>query len=167
MKKELKLNKKNEGEGPQNPQMKVETRGRKEIPYNKEIAEKICDYISSNTCSLNQACKNNKDFPQRETIHTWRIRYPDFAEMYLNAKKSQVEALVDEALEVAQDSSQDTVVDDNGVERANSEWIGRSRLKIDTYKWIACKLVPRLYGDKVTSDTTVTVKHEDAIKELE
>jgi hypothetical protein len=30
----------------------------------------------------------------------------------------------------------------------NSEFIARSRLRIDTLKWLASKLVPRLYGDK-------------------
>ena len=32
---------------------------------------------------------------------------------------------------------------------ANSEWINRSRLRVDTRKWLAGKLCPRLYGDNV------------------
>lgn len=45
--------------------------------------------------------------------------------------------------------------------------IQRMRLRIDTRKWLAAKLFPRVYGEKQQIDSTVTVKHEDKLKELE
>ncbi len=34
--------------------------------------------------------------------------------------------------------------------------VARDRLRIDTIKWAAMKLLPRVYGDKVTADADVT-----------
>lgn len=50
---------------------------------------------------------------------------------------------------------------------ADNEHINRSRLRIDTRKWIAAKLAPKIYGDKMVSESRVTISHEDALKELE
>ena len=37
--------------------------------------------------------------------------------------------------------------------RMNSEYVQRSRIRIDTRKWIASKLKPKKYGDKVDVTT--------------
>jgi hypothetical protein len=57
--------------------------------------------------------------------------------------------------------------DDKGNKRVDSGYSQSQRLIADTRKWIACKLIPKVYGDKQTIEQTVTVKHEDALKELE
>lgn len=60
-----------------------------------------------------------------------------------------MEWLVEDALAIAHNSDHDTMKDAKGNERFNHEWAARSRIKIDTIKWIACKLAPKLYGDKL------------------
>jgi hypothetical protein len=37
----------------------------------------------------------------------------------------------------------------------NPEAIARSRLRIDTRKWMLSKMLPKIYGDKVTVDSNV------------
>jgi hypothetical protein len=46
----------------------------------------------------------------------------------------------------------------------NGEAIRRSQLRIDTRKWIASKLKPKKYGDKL--DTTTTHNIGDGMAEL-
>jgi hypothetical protein len=45
----------------------------------------------------------------------------------------------------------------------NSEFIACSRFRIDTCKWLAAKLIPRLYGDK--DDTFVSLKFPSDVKD--
>jgi hypothetical protein len=62
--------------------------------------------------------------------------------------------VIDELLEIADDSSNDQIIDTEGEIHFNSQAVQRARLRIDTRKWLACKLVPRVYGlkpDKVVN----------------
>jgi hypothetical protein len=70
-------------------------------------------------------------------------------------------------LAIADDKSQDNIIGEDGKLICNTEHINRARLRIDLFKWLACKLVPRVYGDSVKHESILTLKHEDAIKLLE
>ena len=87
-------------------------------------------------------------------LYEWEAASPDHAKRYARARQRQADAIVEETFDIADDSSNDELVDDEGRIRQNSEWIARSRLRVDTRKWYASKIAPRLYGDKVdvTSD---------------
>jgi hypothetical protein len=130
--------------------------------YTPELAEQICDAIATNAMGLTRLSKKYDWFPDKDTIFQWRRKHKDFADRYAKAKQDQVEALVDEIIEISDDSSQDVLINDNGNVVANTEFIQRSRLRIDTRKWLASKLVPKLYGDRVqhAGDADQPIKHE-------
>lgn len=150
------------------PRKKAEDKKKPGQPtlYNKEIAEKICRAVSISTLGLRKICKLNPDFPCHDTILQWRLDHPEFSAQYADAKRHQAELLAEEILEISDDDSQDEISDERGI-RVNAEFINRSRLKVDTRKWIACKLLPKIYGEKIQSESTVTIKsHEELLKEL-
>lgn len=134
--------------------------------YTEELGRAICKAVSTSTDSLAQICARNPGFPVRETVYSWRIDHPTFGNMYALAKGMQADLLAEEVLSIADDSSRDTIIDAEGNERCDHEWVHRSRLKIDARKWIACKLMPKVYGDKQTVDTNITLNHEDTLKDL-
>lgn len=117
------------------------------ITYSDELAREICDTIASEGKGLKRLCKENPHWPSYNTIYKWLRQHPIFSDLYAYSKKEQVTCLVDEILDIADDGSQDEIIDNDGNVRQNSEFINRSRIRIDTRKWIATKLVPRLYGD--------------------
>lgn len=123
--------------------------------YNLEIAKEICDKIASCSIGMKKLCASHEHWPHLDTFYMWLRRHKEFAELYARAKIDQVSALVDEIIEISDDSTHDTIVkqdhDGNDYEVCNSEFINRSRLRVDTRKWIAAKLVPRLYGDNVAA----------------
>ena len=125
--------------------------------YTPELGKEICDEISGSSKGLRQLCKENEHWPERRNIYHWLKKHEEFQLQYAQAKKCQVETFIDEILEIADDTSNDTIVkidhDGNEKEVCNSEWINRSRLKVDTRKWLCSKLVPKLYGNM--SDATV------------
>lgn len=91
--------------------------------------------------------------PGYSTVLAWKVSkdptFHDFQEMYARAKEDQADFLAEEILDIADDSSQDTTTDQQGNARCDTEWVQRSKLRVDTRKWIAAKLKPRKYGDKL------------------
>lgn len=69
--------------------------------------------------------------------------------MYEKAKRDCAEMMAEEIIAIADDSSNDTFIDDEGVEHTNHEHINRSRLRVDSRKWLLSKLLPNKFGDKV------------------
>jgi hypothetical protein len=54
----------------------------------------------------------------------------------------------DEALEIADETSDDWITTEDGKKILDHEHVQRSRLRVDTRKWAASKLAPKKYGDK-------------------
>ncbi len=120
--------------------------------YTMELAKDICDKISSNSKSIKKLCAENSHWPHKDTIFSWLKNHSEFSDQYAQAKRCQVEAFIDEILEIADDSSQDVAVNEQGNIACNVEFIARSRLRIDTRKWLAAKLVPKVYGLQPKND---------------
>lgn len=114
--------------------------------YTPELAGLICERVATHTYGLKKLCRMYNDMPSQSTINLWRFKHRDFSEQYAQAKVSQIETLVDEILEIADDTSQDQLINSHGNTVCNNEFIARSRLRVDTRKWLASKLVPKVYG---------------------
>lgn len=135
--------------------------------YSEELAKLICDTIASCSKGIKTLCKENPKWPSYNTIYRWLPIHAEFSDLYARAKQQQIEVLVEEILEIADDSSNDYIENSEGKLIVNHEHINRCRLRIDTRKWLAAKLCPRIYGDKMVTESTVTITHENALKELE
>ena len=114
--------------------------------YNDEIAALICERVATNTCGLQKMCAMYDDLPVQSTINLWRYKHPEFSDQYAKAKLVQADLLAEECLEIADDSRGDIKYDEDGNDSCNSEFVARSRLRIDTRKWLAAKLLPKQYG---------------------
>lgn len=81
-----------------------------------------------------------------------------FREQYARAREAQADALVDDMLEIADDARNDWMErrGDDGTDsyQLNGEHIQRSKLRIDARKWMATKLAPKKYGEKITQEVT-------------
>ncbi len=60
----------------------------------------------------------------------------------------------DDLDEIARDKRGDYYVDEDGSLKPDMEHIMRSRLRIDTRKWLLGKVLPKVYGDKVITEIT-------------
>lgn len=100
--------------------------------------------------------------PAQSTIFRWLAdeRYAAFREQYARAREAQADALFDEMLDIADDGTNDWMerkrADGSTEEVINAEHIQRSKLRIDARKWMAGKLRPKVYGEKIDVDLTVT-----------
>ena len=86
---------------------------------------------------------------------------PQFREMYEKAIENRADRLAEEILELADEPMPD------GLEGAMaSAWVQQKRMQVDARKWIASKLKPKMYGDRIdvsVTDTRISVL--DALNE--
>lgn len=120
--------------------------GGRPTDYNEEIAKLICERVATHTCGLERMCNMYDDLPSKFTVNLWRYKHPEFSTQYAQAKLVQADLLAEECLEIADESERDTMVNNEGFEVCNVDYINRARLRIDTRKWLAAKLLPRQYG---------------------
>ena len=60
--------------------------------------------------------------------------------------------MADEIIDIADEGVNDlmtVVYGDEEYEKENKEVVNRSRLRVDTRKWLLSKLIPKKYGDKI------------------
>lgn len=120
--------------------------------YTQEIADAICERLADGE-SLRKICQD-EEMPNKSTVFRWLAANKEFCDQYAHAREAQADSLADEILDISDDGSCDTYVDDNGNTRTDQEVIGRSRLRVDARKWLASKMAPKKYGDKVTQEHT-------------
>lgn len=92
--------------------------------------------------------------PDKSTVFKWLRTQPGFVDQYARAKEESADAHADDILEIADDGTNDWMERKNSEGenvgwQVNGEHIQRSRVRIDTRKWLASKLKPKKYGDKL------------------
>jgi|SRR5581483_7993144 len=118
--------------------------------YSLELVSQICSRLADGE-SLKSICQR-EGMPDKSTVYLWLATHPEFSNMYARAKEDCADTLADEILEISDDGSNDWM-ERNDKENpgwvANGEHIQRSRLRVDSRKWIAAKLKPKKYGEKL------------------
>lgn len=109
--------------------------------YTAEMWKGIFDRIGAGA-SLTTALKE----PGISYSHAQRLidADPALAEAYETAKKTRASRLAEEIIELSDAEIPSHL---QGVEI--SAWVNQKRLQVDARKWVAAKLYPRVYGDKI------------------
>ena len=117
--------------------------------YTEALAAKICQRLAEGK-SLRSICRDDA-MPAISTVMGWLFDgdHDDFQEQYARAREAQAEVRADEIVDIADDDTNDFTADKDGKLVADHEHIQRSRLRVDARKWIAAKLLPKRYGDKL------------------
>ena len=109
--------------------------------YAKALAERICEGIAQGK-SLVSVLKAD-GMPNYSTVTRW-LQHPDredFRKMYARAREAQADYLADELVDIA-----DTATDRDSAAAA--------KVRTDARKWVAAKLRPKVYGERVTQEHT-------------
>lgn len=114
--------------------------------FTQELADEICARLADGD-SLRTVC-NSEDMPDKSTVFRWIRQNEIFRDQYARAKQESADAFVEEISDLADDEPRYTTnkwgadVVDNGYESYR-------KTRIDTRKWLASKLKPKRYGDKL------------------
>lgn len=122
--------------------------------YSQHVAALICARLAEGE-SLRSIC-SDEEMPASSTVFLWLAKHADFSEQYARAREAQADALFDEIIDIADDSRNDWMEikygdsdDEDAGWKVNHEHIQRARLRVDSRKWMASKLSPKKYGDKI------------------
>ena len=118
--------------------------------FKQKQFNEICERISQAE-SLRSIMKD-KGMPNRDTFYQW-LDDEMLSDQYARARRMQADFLADEILEITDDGRNDWMEKFNKDGDCigwviNGEAVARSRLRVDTRKWLACKFYPKMYGDK-------------------
>jgi len=123
------------------------------VKFTQKVFDAICLRIANGE-SLRAICED-EDMPHRDGVRKWLAKDETLVAQYARARSDQADHIFDEILTIADDAQNDWM-ERNGEEdagwQANGEHIQRSRLRIDARKWMAGKLRPKVYGEKIEVD---------------
>jgi hypothetical protein len=108
--------------------------------FTPTLAERICSLIAQGY-SVRQIATMD-DMPARSTIHVWLDQQPGFASDYQRAVEVRTEGYAEEIVGIADDMSIPPE---------------HKRVMVDARKFVAIKLLPKKYGDKVDLNHTGTL----------
>lgn len=124
-----------------------------------ELVEKICLLISQGK-SLRQICRKS-DFPHHDTVLRWLIKDEEFADKYRRAREIQSDVFVDQMYEEASKKPKT----DPLTGRIDPAAVKHQDNKIKTMQWLAMKMNPKKYGDKLDLNHSGNVQMDTVIYE--
>ena len=101
--------------------------------YTPELAQLLCDRIGSGELAVEIV--KEPGMPSFGTIHRWQGERPEFRELYARAREMQAHACAERAVISGR--------------RATAEDANAARVRFDADRWLAARLDPKNYGDRV------------------
>jgi hypothetical protein len=121
--------------------------GRPPTAYTEERAAEILRRIAEGE-SLRTICQDVG--VARQTVHGWVLDdHEGFGVRYARAKQLMFMDWAEELDEIAADREKDFKQNEEGKWVPDYEVIARSKLRIDTRKWVLAKQMPASWGDKL------------------
>lgn len=130
----------------------------------KEAFDFIIKEISEECKSLRRTLRDAKEegeikLPTMKLFMQWIKDDEELRNQYAQACEVRADSIFDELIEIADQSNKDLIISDKGLV-VNYEVIQRSRLMIDTRRWMLGKMAPKKYGDsqRVELDGSLEIK---------
>ncbi len=143
---------KSKPESSKKPPTKTPKKNGRPTKYSDKLADRICQKIAEGY-SVRSICKE-KDMVSMQTLFRWLRENDKFREQYAHACKERSYAQAEEIIDIADNATNDYMEKLEGDGYIfNSENVQRSRLRIDTRKWLMSKMNPKVYGDKLDMTT--------------
>lgn len=114
------------------------------------VLKRIVDGLSEGT-PLTVIC-SGKDMPSDRTVRDWMDANPEVSAEIARAREAGFDRIALDALAIADNTTQDTILTDKGGEIPNSEWISRSRLRVETRLKLLAKWDPKRYGERMAQE---------------
>ena len=107
--------------------------------FNQSIANDICNQVLDGQ-PIRFIC-SQVDMPSVATVMRWLHDYPEFAKQYAQAKEMYAHCIFDEIQHIA--------------DNCDPTEVQKAKLMIDARKYIASKLAPKKYGDKIEDEQDI------------
>lgn len=119
----------------------------------EDIMTDVCVLLEAGG-SLNAAVAQVPDAKLR-TVLDWTNNFPELAVQYAQARARGYQLLADDIIAISDEVEVAcNYKGDDITLQLDATAIARNRLRVDTRKWMLSKMLPKIYGDKVTTELT-------------
>ena len=139
-------------------EVKTKHPGGRPSEYTQDMADYICEQLALGS-SLRTVC-GAEGMPAMSTIFRWMRTNEEFCNQYARAKQESADAMAEDILDISDNGENDWMEkrygnQDDSTWVVNGEALQRSRLRVDTRKWLMAKMKPKKYADnlKLSGDT--------------
>ena len=116
--------------------------------YSPEVAMRICERMANGELCVDVCAEEG--MPHVGTLHRWREAHAGFRAAYARARDMQAHACAEMAVRSAR--------------KATTEDAAAARVRFDGDRWLASKLAPKDYGDRIQQDVTGTLTLADLVR---
>jgi hypothetical protein len=109
--------------------------------FTQEKADLICERLAE-LGSLRKVCEE-PGMPKPNAVRRWLVERPEFAESYARAKEAGIDALVEEALHIVDESPPNTPSGST-----DSGYVAWAKERAGFRRWMAERMAPKKYGLK-------------------
>ena len=114
--------------------------------YTPQLADEICERLAKGE-SLRSIC-SDRYMPPESTVRVWvKNEAIDFGAQYAIARSIGYEQMAEELIAIS--DADYRLANDSGVDGAA---VAQARLMSDNRKWLLSKMLPKIYGDRVTQE---------------
>ena len=142
------------------------------------VMDHVCNQLATTSRGIGNILKAGCDgntLPQYSTFMYWLDADKELLDRYTRGKEAQADFMADEILDIADDGTNDWMEragkdGENAGYQINGEHVQRSRLRIESRKWLAAKLKPKKYGEKIQhggADDLPPIKTEEQVSPRE
>jgi hypothetical protein len=111
-------------------------------------ADDLCRWVASGQ-TIRDWCRI-PGHPGKSSVYNCIGADPDLIARITAARVSGSDAIAEETLAIADDGARDTIIGKDGEPRMDSEWVQRSKLRVDTRLRLLAKWNSGRYGDRTT-----------------
>lgn len=120
--------------------------------YSEKKVKEILELVSEGIALWKIVCR--VDMPSRTTFYDWMLENPDLRDKYETAKNLATDKFAEEIIDIADDDSGDYIEAADGRIVINTNKVRRDELKIKARQWMASKIQPKKYGDRIQQEIT-------------
>lgn len=136
--------------------------------YTEQLGSKICSKLACGD-SLRRISQE-PGMPSTVTMFSWLRKHDEFLNQYTIAKQECADVYAEEIIDIADDGTNDWMerLDKDGNPAGwmvNKEHIARSRLRVESRKWLMVKLKPKKYGEKTHTEHSGQVNYSELSEE--
>ncbi len=137
--------------------------------FSDELATEICTQLAEGN-SLRSICEK-PEMPNIGTVLRWVLdgKHEEFSKQYEMARDIQADVWADEIIHISntpQKGVKTKTTSDGKVETQEGDMTEHRKLQIDARKWIAARLKPKKYGDKIESTHVGDANRPIAVAEI-
>ena len=122
------------------------SKGRRKRFNKRRAVIVICGRIAASDIPCDDICRAKSYLPAWRTVESWIAADPALQHLYAHAKSQQADYLARRIIPISQDTTLHPLIQKN---------------QIEANKWVAAKLAPQVYGDKLDISGAVTMQHDD------